>query len=128
MRNYYLLAFLMCLLATFTLTGCASYDSVQEDIVSDYSGEVGGSDQGLYEGMTATQSYFYAAIVTGYTYLRSFLVLGILSSILFGIFLRLTVKKSKKVRKAAVFTFMIGIPLFLVIIFYILAFYLNRFE
>ena len=63
-----------------------------------------------------------------YDYLRSWLVLMILLSFATGLFiLRAFSKRNKTLKKVAVFGFMIDVPILLIIIFFAMAFALNKY-
>lgn len=71
---------------------------------------------------------FYNVLRGIYDYLREFLVLVIVVSEIIGIFiLRALSKRNKALKQKAIFGWIIGIPMGVIMIFFGMAFYLNQY-
>ena len=114
-ERFYKIRAVLTVLAAAFLCGCS--DNSMYETYFTGTGELNG---GL--------PFWFNTVKGVYDYLRQWLVLMILISFAAGIFiLRAFSKRNKTLKKVAVFGFMIDLPIILIIIFFAMAFALNKY-
>ena len=110
----------LLLQASIFLSGCGDPTTAYENLV--------GMDNGTLTSMymSGAVSYLESVALVAYLYLRDTAAFIAILSFVIGLILNIFAKKTKRITRVAVFTFMVLVPVTLFLAFFALAKFLNH--
>lgn len=128
MKTRYFFILMVLSLLLITCTGCNSTSDIYDYYSSGeaYNKLFDGPNKEL-EGLSLKERGYLTTTKLAKNILPGSIIAGFVS-FLIGLFLTLLVKKQKNIKKAAIFTFMLGIPLFLFLTQIVLGFIAAAFK